>query len=190
MAVLILPVATVIALFSYEIILMWTQNPATAAKTHLLVSILICGTALSGLMYLPYGLQLAFGWTKLSFFKNIFSVILFVPLIIYMTTYYGATGAAIAWLILNMCDVFFVIPIMHRRLLSVEKWRWYWQDVCLPLAVCILAAGLGRIFISGPASQFMMLLDLIIVSALTLGIAVITTPVTRIWLFEQLVKIK
>ena len=36
MSVLILPVAIVIALFSYEIILLWTQNPTTAEKTHLL----------------------------------------------------------------------------------------------------------------------------------------------------------
>jgi hypothetical protein len=35
-----------------------------------------------------------------------------------------------------------------------------------------------------------MLLYLIIVSVLTLGIAAIATPVTRSWLFGQLLKIK
>jgi len=190
MSVLILPAAVVIVFFSYEILLLWTQNPTTAEKSHLMVSILVCGTAINGLMNLPFALQLAFGWTKLSFFKNVIAVILLVPLIIYMTAHYGATGAAIAWLVLNMCDVFFVIPIMHRRLLRKEKWRWYWQDVCIPLVPCIFVASLGRIFISEPMSQFMMLLYLVIVSVLTLGIAAITTPVTRTWLFEQLVKIK
>ena len=56
---------------------------------------------------------------------------------------------------------------MHRRLLRKEKWRWYLQDVCLPLAVCIFVAGIGRIFIRGPMSQYMMLLYLIIILALT-----------------------
>ena len=37
MSVLILPVAIVIAFFSYEIILLWTQNPITAENTHLIV---------------------------------------------------------------------------------------------------------------------------------------------------------
>ncbi|MEK7309802.1 MAG: oligosaccharide flippase family protein, partial [Planctomycetota bacterium] len=37
MSVLILPVAIIVALFSYEIILLWTQNPVTAERTHLLV---------------------------------------------------------------------------------------------------------------------------------------------------------
>ena len=190
MSVAILPVAIVTALFSYEIILLWTRNPVTAEKTHLLVSILICGTAINGLMNLPYALQLAFGWTKLSFFKSIIAVILLVPLIIYMTMRYGAVGAASVWLVLNMGMFLFEIPIMHRRLLRKEKWRWYLQDVCLPLAVCIFVAGTGRIFVSGPMSEFALLLNLTIVSALTLGITALATPVTRTWLFMQLSKIK
>jgi O-antigen/teichoic acid export membrane protein len=190
MSVMILPVAIVCAFFSYEILLLWTQNSMTAEKSHLLVSILVCGTALNGLMHLPYALQLAFGWTRLSFSKNVLAVILLVPLIIYTTTHYGAVGAACVWLILNVGYVFFEIPIMHSRLLRKEKWRWYWHDVCFPLVVCFLIAGLGRIFINGPMSQFMMSLYLIIISVLTLGITVITIPTTRTWLFEQLKKIK
>ncbi|MFH0948123.1 MAG: oligosaccharide flippase family protein, partial [Elusimicrobiota bacterium] len=190
MAVLILPITIVVAFFSYEIILLWTRSPTTAEATHLVVSVLICGTALNGLMNPPFALQLAFGWTRLSVFKNVIAVIIIVPLIIYLTVHYGPTGAAIAWLVLNMGYVFFEIPIMHRRLLPKEKWRWYWQDVCLPLVACIFIAGIGRIFIGGPMSQFMMVLYLIIISVLTLGIATITTPVTRTWLFEQLSKIK
>lgn len=190
MAVLILPVATVIALFSHEILLIWTQNQETADKTYLLVSIMICGTALNGLMNLPYALQLAFGWTKLSFFKNLISVVLIVPLIIYMTTHYGATGAAIVWLVLNMSDIFFVIPIMHHRLLPKEKRRWYWQDVCIPLVVAISLTGFGRVFVSGQMSQIIIILNLVVISVLTLGTTIIVIPATRGLLLEQVAKIK
>jgi O-antigen/teichoic acid export membrane protein len=189
-SVLILPAAIVIALFSKELLLLWTQSPTKTDNTYRLVSILICGTAINGIMSLPYALQLAFGWTKLSFFKTLIAVILLVPLIIYMAMRYGAIGAASVWLVLNMGMFFFEIPIMHLRLLRKEKWRWYLQDVCLPLAVCVLVAGLGRIVINGPMPQFMMLLNLIIISALTLGTTAIITPVTRTWLFMQLSKIK
>jgi O-antigen/teichoic acid export membrane protein len=189
-AVLVLPVAVVVALFSYEILLLWTQNPTTAQKTHLLVSILICGTALNGLMHLPYALQLAFGWTSLSFFKSMIFTVLLVPLIIYATVHYGAVGAACIWVILNMSSIVFEIPIMHIRLLRKEKWRWYLQDVCLPLVVCVFIAGAGRIFIREPMSQYMMLLYLIIILVLTVGTTAIITPVTRAWLFMQLSKIK
>jgi len=189
-AVLILPVAIVISLFSYEVILLWTQNPITAEKTHLIVSIMICGTALNGLMNPPYALQLAFGWTSLPFYTNLISVILFVPLIIFMATYCGAIGGAIAWLIINIGYIIFWIPVMHKRLLLKEKWRWYWQDVCIPLTTCTFVAGLGRILLREPMSHYMILLYLIIISVLTLGITALTTPVTRTWLFAQLLKIK
>ena len=190
MSVLILPPAIVIAQFSYEIIFLWTQNPATAERIHLLVSILICGTALNGLMHLPYALQLAFGWTRLSLLKTLIAVILLVPLIIYLTTHYGATGAAIAWFVLNIGMFLFEIPIMHRRILRKEKWRWYLQDICLPLVACILMAGLGRIFIRGPIPQLMMALYFIIIYVCTLGMAAIITPVTRSWIFGKLLNIK
>jgi O-antigen/teichoic acid export membrane protein len=190
MSVLILPAAIVIALFSNEILLLWTQNPTTTENTHLLVSVLICGTALNGLTYLPCALQFAFGWTSLSFFTNVIAVTLVVPPIIYMAAHNNVMGVAGVWIALNMGYILFEIPIMHRRLLRKEKWRWYLQDVCLPLVVCIFVAGIGRIFIRGPMSQFVMLLNLIIVSALTLGTAAIITPVTRTWLFMQLSKIK
>ena len=189
-SVLILPVAIVIAFFPYEIILLWTQDSTIAEKCHPLVSILICGTALYGLMNPPYALQLAFGWARLSFLKNVVAVILLVPLTISMVARYGVVGATSAWLLLNMGYIFFEIPIMHRRLLRKEKWRWYWQDVCLPLVTCIFIAGLGRILMSGPMSEFMMLLYLVIISVLTFGAASIVTPVTRTWLLKQLLKIK
>jgi len=190
MSVLILPVAIVIALFSYEIILLWTQNPITAEKTHLLVSLLICGTALNGLMNPPYALQLAFGWTRLPLHANLISVILLVPLTILMVTFLGAIGGATAWLVLNIGYVIFWVPIMHKRLLLEEKWRWYGQDVCLPLMACTIVAGLGRLFVIESISQYSMLLFLIIISVLSLGLTSIATPVTRFWLFEQLLKIK
>ena len=187
-AVLILPAAIVIAFFSYEVILLWTQNPATAETTHFILSIMICGTAINGLMHPPYALQLAFGWTKLSLLKTFISVILLGPFIIYMTKQYGITGAAVPWLILNIGLFFIEIPIMHFRLLRKEMWPWYWQDVGVPLIACLCIAGLGRLFFVSTTSQLMMLQYLIILSVVTFGIAAITVPLTRSRLLNQMLK--
>ena len=46
-SVLILPAAIVIALFSKELLLLWTQSPTKTENTYLLVSILICGRPLT-----------------------------------------------------------------------------------------------------------------------------------------------
>ena len=190
MSVLILPVAAVIAFFSYEILLLWTHNPVMAEQSHRLVSILICGTAINGLMNFPYALQLAFGWTRLSVYKNVLAVILVVPLLVYMTAHHGAIGAASVWLVLNLGYLCFEIPIMHRRLLRAEQWRWYRRDVALPLAACVLMSGAFRMFVGVPASQYRMVLYLLVVSISTLGIAVLATPVTRAWILRQWLRVE
>ena len=182
MAVLILPVAVIVALYSYDLILLWTQNQETAERTHLLVSILISGTAINGIMNPPYALQLAFGWTKLSFFKTLVAVILVVPLIIYMTGRYGAAGAAVSWLVLNVGMLLVEIPIMHRRLLRKEQWRWYFQDVTVPLAAACAVACAGRYIAGGAASQIMALVHMGTVSVCALAFVGLVTPVSRTWL--------
>jgi len=182
-SVLILPVAIVVAFFSYELLLLWTQDPIIAKQTSFLVSLLIIGTALNGLNSLPYALQLAHGWTKLAFYSNVIAVILLVPLIFILTAHFGAVGAASVWVILNSGYILISIQIMHRRLLPTEKWRWYVRDVGLPLMVAILTAGLGRLFINGPMTQPMMLLSLSVITAVTVCATALATPSSRAWIF-------
>lgn len=186
LAVLILPAAVVLCFFSYEVILIWTQNPVTAANTSMIVSIMICGTALNGIINPAYALQLAYGWTKMPFYKNLIAVIVLAPLIVYSTKIYGAIGAASVWLILNMGFVFIEIPIMHRKLLKNEKWRWYFYDVCIPLSVSILIAGLCRIFFTKTVDNYTKFAYLFIISAITLASAVMATNATRNWLIKFL----
>jgi len=191
MSVLILPVAIVVAMFSYEIVLIWTQNQVTAEKIHLLVSILVCGTALNGLMNVPGGLQLAYGWTSLGLYTNLISVIILAPLIIFLTHYYGAIGGAISWVILNVGYIFVVIQILHRRLLPTEKWRWYSEDLGMPLIAAILVAGIGRLLVGGKSiSQPMMLFFLFIISLFTLIAVAIVTPMTRGWMRVQMARLR
>jgi O-antigen/teichoic acid export membrane protein len=189
MSVLIFPVTVVVAMFSYEILLIWTQDSLTAEKAHLLVSILICGTALNGLMSIPGSLQFANGWTKLALYGTLIAVIIIVPLIVCLTSQYGAIGGAIAWVILNTGNVFIMIPVMHKRLLVTEKWRWYWQDNGLPLVASLIIAGLGRLFIGGQMSQVTTAFYLIIISISTLAVTAMVTPTTRTWFRDKILRL-
>jgi len=184
MSVMILPAAMVLIFFSKEILLLWTQNPTTANQTHLLVSLLVTGTALNGLMNLPYALQLAHGWTNLAFYINLISVIVLVPLILLMTKYYGAVGAASVWVILNSGYVLIGIQLMHRRLLKHEKWRWYRNDVGIPMLCAFLIAGVGRILMEQSISKPAMLIYITIISTLTLCTTAWITPTTKNWLIR------
>jgi O-antigen/teichoic acid export membrane protein len=181
-SVLVLPAALVVALFSKEILLLWSQSPRTAEHTHVLVSILIMGTAFNGLMHIPYALQLASGWTRLAFVVNLVSVLLLAPLMIVLTKWYGAVGAASVWIILNGGYILFAIQIMHRRLLPNEKWRWYFEDVGLPFGVALLVAGALRLTMTIPVHNLALGAYIVMISATTLGATALAVPVTRDWL--------
>jgi O-antigen/teichoic acid export membrane protein len=109
------------------------------------LSLIVIGTAFNSLMILPYALQLAYGWTKLSFYKNVIAVIIFIPLLVGLVTKYGATGGAVAWIILNVGYVLFEIPIMHHHLHKGEMWHWYIFDIGLPLFVILSIGIISRI---------------------------------------------
>ncbi|MFH1706575.1 MAG: oligosaccharide flippase family protein [Planctomycetota bacterium] len=181
-SVLVLPVALVVAFYSKEILLLWTQDPAAAGHTHVLVSILVIGTALNGLMHIPYALQLAHGWTRLTFLVNLVSVLVLAPLMIILARSYGAVGAASVWVILNAGYVAAAVPIMHRRLLPAEKWHWYLVDVGLPLGVAVITAGALHWAIPLPANNIPLCVCICMVSAITMGATVLATPVTRDWI--------
>ncbi len=187
-SVIILPAALVVALFSREILLLWTQSSVTADNTHLLVSILVMGTAFNCLMNIPYALQLAHGWTRLALFVNIISVIILVPLMIVSTKLFGAVGAAFVWLIVNTGYIFISIPIMHRRLLVAEKWKWYFIDIGLPFGVALLVAGVFRLILPMPVNTIASGACIAMVSVFTVGATAATTPVTRDYLQRKILK--
>ena len=186
MSVAILPAAVVVSLFSAEILLLWTKSPVTVENTHRLVSLLIIGTALNGLVNLPFALQLAHGWTTLSFYKNVVAVIILAPMIVFLAINYGPVGAATAWIILNSGYVLIEIPIMHRRLLRGEMQHWYLADVGLPLAAVMAVGLLGRWLIREPIPPLAMLVSLGAVWVVAASAAVVAAPQLRSWLRRRI----
>jgi O-antigen/teichoic acid export membrane protein len=174
----------VIAFFSKEILFLWTGNSATVANTHLVLSILVMGTALNGLMHLPHALQLAYGWTKLAFYVNLVAILILAPSIVLMASMYGAVGAAFIWVILNGGFVLVGIPLMHRRLLKGEQWRWYLEDVGLPLGVSLGAALFCWALAPTGGPRFQLLMVLTGITIFITGSTFLATPVTRLALID------
>lgn len=140
MAIAIVPTALVLALFSDEILMLWTNSPDIVANCSLLVSLLVMGYVLNGFMNMPYALQLAHGWTKLAFCINAVAVFILVPAIYFAALNWGAVGAAVTWIVLNAGYVLIGIQLMHRRLLPAEKWPWYLEDFLKPFATGAMTA--------------------------------------------------
>ncbi|MBI3044308.1 MAG: oligosaccharide flippase family protein [Betaproteobacteria bacterium] len=168
MAVVLVPVAAVFAFFSTDFLVLWTRDLAIAANTGTMLGVLVTGTAMNGLVNLPFTLQLADGWTRLVFLTHSVAVILLVPLIYFLSLHYGGVGAAWAWLVLNCGYVMFSPRIMHRRLLIGHLRQWIMMDLAAPLAAAMSVAILWRYFVGVPETFGWMLLNLVTVSALTL----------------------
>ncbi len=184
-SVLTLPLAVMVALFSPEILILWTKNPLIVQHTDILVGLLVVGTGLNSMLAMPYTLQLADGWTSLMLKTNILSIIILVPLLYLFTSLYGALGAAVVWLALNISYVILWPQLIHRRLLKGEKWRWYYEDVLLPLAATLLVCISGRWLFPSQLSPALMLVYLMIIGTCSLAAAALAAPQIRGQLLEM-----
>ena len=133
-AVLATPPALLLAFYPEGIVYLWSGNVGLANALGSLLAALAIGNLLNGLMYLPYQLQLAHGWTGLTFLVNLVAVAIMVPLIFWCVPRYGAVGAAVLWIVLNASCMIITVQLMHRRILRHEKWNWYLRDVAMPVA--------------------------------------------------------
>lgn len=138
----IIPPALVLCLFSGDILLLWTGDTGTAHAVAPLLSVWVIGTALNGLMHVPYAAQLAHGWPRLSAQLNIVAVLLMVPAVLVLVPRHGAIAAAWIWVAINACYLVFGIAAMHRKILVQQKWGWYGHDILSPLAGAAAAASL------------------------------------------------
>lgn len=148
LSVLLIPAVVVLALFSREVMFVWTGDPLTALITQWTVTLLVIGTGLYGLSHIPWALQLAYGWTRLGLYKNMIAVVLTVPFVILLANRYGAVGAAAMWVILNSGALFLTQPIMHRRLLQGELKAWCLGDIGAPVLASVMVGVAARLLVS------------------------------------------
>lgn len=138
LSVLLLPVSALLIVFSREILFLWTHDPVVAENCHLIVSLLVFGTMLNGIVSIPGYSASAFGWPQLITYTNAIQAIIIVPLIIGLTYWLQSVGAAIAWIILNSMYVVFMVPIFFRHYFKEEKRIWYLHDITVPALAAFL----------------------------------------------------
>ena len=132
--------AVVLIVFADSVVHLWTANAQLTMQVAPLLKVMVLGTLVNALVGIPYQMQLAHGWTKLTIKINGVAVVFLIPAILYVVPIYGAIGAAWIWVVLNVGYLIVDIYFMHRRLIPTEKWRWYREDVAIPLIVATMTA--------------------------------------------------
>jgi O-antigen/teichoic acid export membrane protein len=178
--------AIVLMMMGDRALLLWTSDAELTRQVAPLLMVLTLGTLLNSLMWVPYQLQLAHGWTSLTVKVNSVAVAILVPAIIWAVPHYGAIGAAWIWVMLNAGYILFDVYFMHRRLLPTEKWRWYRQDVAVPLAAAAAATWLCRWALPHEPGRLGEFAVLLLSSGSALLAAALAAPLVRLQLVRYL----
>jgi O-antigen/teichoic acid export membrane protein len=152
LATILFPTTMLLAIFSEDLVHIWTGNIDIASQVAPIISVLAIGTAIQGVMYFPYALQLAYGMTRLPLMICAIMVIVMIPLVVFFAWTYQALGGAMAWLTINILYLLLGTWLTHRYLLKRIGKKWLSQDVGIPLMLSIVAGLVGRYGIQEMAS--------------------------------------
>jgi O-antigen/teichoic acid export membrane protein len=172
MAAVVAAVACVLVAFGRDLLFLWTGNPAIAAKVALPMAILVTGSAINGLMNIPYALQLAHGMTRYTVIANMIALTLAIPLGLWAIARYGMPAAACIWLMVNLGYFLTLVPLAHRKLLPEESAARYWRDILPPALAASVVALSARIILPPLPRDLTGLITLAAVSGAVLVAAV------------------
>lgn len=189
MALALVPAACVLALFSQDILMLWTQNEELVRNSYVLVGVLVLGNMFNGFVNIPYAIQLAYGWTRLALLQNILAVIFVVPALFFAVRMFGGLGAASVWAGLNFLFLVFGASVMHRRLLVGEGRRWYFQAVVCPLVVGTTVALLAFFFVPMPQGMIWGFIFLTLIFLVVLFSVFLSLPIGRHFLSRLLERV-
>jgi len=132
-SVIIVPFSLTIAFFAFDVLHVYTNSAELAKEAASVLSVLVVAKMLHASIQIPYAMQLAYGWVKLSIYINIASVLWIIPAVYFLTSWYGTAGAALAWLVVAIGYVCIQMPLMHRKLLVGEWFLWAKNSLIMPV---------------------------------------------------------
>lgn len=186
LSIAVLPLQGLLVFFAPQVVLAWTANPTLVAHTHLLITLLSLGTSLNLLASIPYGMQLAHGWTSLAVWSNLVAVCVMTPSMLLAVRAYGAVGAACMSVVLNAGYVLVYVPLMHRRILRGEERRWYFQDVIPSVVAVVIVGAVARLVVNGTTPRLFLVMQLMAIYIFMLMGAVLVAPKVRTALLQYL----
>ena len=131
-AVIVAPIALMLAFFAEPILLVWTGNLETARAAAPILQLYAIGNGVLAFGAFPYYLQFAKGDLRLHMVGNLFFLVLLIPSVVAGTYRYGAVGAGWAWLVANIAYFLLWVPFVHHRLSPGLHRSWLISDV-LPI---------------------------------------------------------
>ncbi len=175
-SVLAFPPCVLLAVFSRELITIWTRSVTTAEQTWMAASILLCGSIVMSALMVPYQLALSHGYTRLNLIIGAVSIVVMTPLEILLIQRYGILGGALSWLLLcgGIAPPF--IYFLHKRFMPGETLRWLLQDNGRPLAVSAMCIAAGRLLLPAHCAEAVVILIVTLTGLIAVSASWLSLP--------------
>ncbi len=135
--------ALALALHTTAIVTLWTGRHDVALRVAPLVALLAVGSALNGIMYFPYALQIASGRPRIPFFINVALLSLAAPTIVFLAMRQGSMGGALSWALLGVVYVIVGTLVTGRKVARFAGARWLLRDIAVPFVLALAPALAG-----------------------------------------------
>jgi O-antigen/teichoic acid export membrane protein len=129
MTVIMLPLAGMIALFSTELLYVWTGDKMAAEWAGPILFWFALGNGILAISAFQFYLQFAHGKLKMHVIYNTISAIIQIPLIIFVAFEYGALGVGLVWFTLRLLSFVVWTPIVHSKFAPGIHWPWILKDI-------------------------------------------------------------
>lgn len=186
-AVIIIPVATVVAFNAETLLFTWTGDSEAAIWGAPILYWFALGNGVMALAAFQYYLQFAHGELKLHVVGSTISALIQVPLIYFAATQYGALGAGIAWF--SFRSIFFIIwtPIVHSKFASGLHLKWLFVDIIPILVIAVFTSYYFSQLIeySFEISRIRNLINLMFVGLAVLLLTSLSSSVIRDYFFNK-----
>ncbi len=185
LAIVIAAVAATLMVFAHDVLWLWSGDAGVAERAALPMAILVAGSAINGLVNIPYALQLAHGWTRLAAGLNAVSLLITLPLCLWLVQRYDMVGAATLWLLTNLISLMVGVPLMHRRLLKGQAARWLLRGTAPPLLAGLCTALIMSALLPSIERNLTGFALLLLASGATLLSCIAATPSARTLLRDR-----
>lgn len=184
MAAIVLPIACVLAVWSREVLYVWTGQPAIAAAQSSVAVLLVAGMAMNGLVTIPYLLQVARGWTAPAILWNGLALLTFVPGMFVAAAEWGPFGTAAVFAAMHAVFLVCALIATEKRILAGAG-SLFLRDVAPALLASSLLAVAVRLLLPPGAGRTVTGALLVLAGATALLATVTVTPAVREWIADR-----
>lgn len=125
------------------LVTLWLGNAKVAADVAPVAAWLAIGSALNGIMYFPYSLQLAAGQPKLAFATAFGMLIAIIPAVLLLAARLGILGGALGWALVNLLYAVAGTWLTGRKVMVFAGWPWLLRNVAVPALATLIPALIG-----------------------------------------------